>query len=300
VLREINAVAVAGATSISATALLGAPRPACRLGEFVSIAGTLVELLRARRLRVTSSLERNVGTNFRESLRWLADGGLIERIHDSDGVVLHVPAGKRVNLDFYKNNTIHFFLVPSLLTRSLLAGVPPDALTREIAWWLDLYRWEFPLPEREALAMDVTRWIMWYRERGALVGDTVVREHPVVAATSGVLENYREAYAVAGRTIAAQKEWPITRQALLQRMRRQFQTSLLLGEAQKPEGNNVMLFGNALTRLAELGHVELVKRGRERWVDRGPKFDALPDLIRRFGTWAPQDPLFVDLSTRTQ
>ena len=208
---------------------------------------------------------------------------------------------KRFNLDFYKNNTIHFFLVPSLLTCALLREVPIGALRAHLAWWLDLYRWEFPLPERgEALAIDVTRWIAWYRERGAVVGDTVVREHPVVRATSGVLENYREAYAVAGRTIAAQKEWPITRQALLQRMRRQFQTSLLLGEAQKPEGNNVMLFGNALTRLAELGHVELVKRGRERWVDRGPKFDALADLILRFGTWAPQDPLFVDLSTRTQ
>jgi glycerol-3-phosphate O-acyltransferase len=301
VLREINAVAVAGATSISATSLLGAPRAACRLNDFVTVAGTLVELLRARRLRVTGSLERNVGTNFRESLRWLAEGGLIERIHDSDGVVLHVPAGKRVNLDFYKNNTIHFFLVPSLLTRALLAGVPSDGLAREIAWWLDLYRWEFPLPERgEALSVDVTRWTTWYRERGALVGDTVVREHPIIRATSGVLENFREAYAVAARTIAAQREWPITRQALLQRMRRQFQTSLLLGEAQKPEGNNVMLFGNALARLAELGQVELVKRGRERWVDRGPQFDALPDLIRRFGTWAPQEPLFVDLSVGTQ
>ena len=106
--------------------------------------------------------------------------------------------------------------------------------------------------------------------------------------------------AVAGRTIAAQKEWPITRQALLQRMRRQFQTSLLLGEAQKPEGNNVMLFGNALSRLAELEHVELVRRARERWVDRGPAFDALPELIQRFGTWAPDERLFVDCSAGTQ
>jgi glycerol-3-phosphate O-acyltransferase len=301
VLREINAVAVAGATSISATALLGAPRPACRLNDFAAVAGTLIEMLRVRRLRVTSSLERNATTNFRESLRWLADGGLIERIHDNDGVVLHVPAAKRVNLDFYKNNTIHFFLVPSLLTRALLAGVPFDGLAKEIAWWLDLYRWEFPLPERgEALAIDVTRWITWYRERGAIVGDTVVREHPIVRATSGVLENFREAYAVAACTIAAQKEWPITRQALLQRMKRQFQTSLLLGEAQKPEGNNMMLFGNALTRVAELGHVKLEKRGRERWVDRGPASDGLPELIRRFGTWAPQEPLFVDLSAGTQ
>ena len=261
----------------------------------------LVELLRARRVRVTASLERNVGTNFRESLKWLADGGLIERLHDSDGVVLHVPAGKRVNLDFYKNNTIHFFLVPSLLTRALLAGVPPDALATEIAWWLDLYRWEFPLPERgEALAADVSRWTAWYRERGALAGETLVADHPIVRATEGILENFREAYVVAARTIAGQKEWPIARPALLQRMRRQFQTSLLLGEAQKPEGNNVILFGNALTRLAELEHVELVRRGRERWIDRGPAFETLPELLQRFGALAPRERVFVDCSAGTQ
>jgi glycerol-3-phosphate O-acyltransferase len=301
VLREINVVAVAGATSISATALLGAPRPACRREDFVRDASTLVELLRVRRVRVTASLERNVGTNFRESLKWLADGGLIERLHDGDGVVLHVPPGKRVTLDFYKNNTIHFFLVPALLTRALLAGVPLDALPTEVAWWLDLYRWEFPLPERgEALAADVSAWTAWYRERGALDGATIVADHPVVQATSGVLENVREAYAIAARTIATQKEWPITRPALLQRMRRQFQTSLLLGDAQKPEGNNVILFGNALSRLAELEHVELVRRGRERWIDRGPAFEALPDLIRRFGTWAPRERVFVDCSAGTQ
>src|SRR5262249_6414290 len=33
-LREVNDVAVSGATSVSATALLGAPRPACRLEDF--------------------------------------------------------------------------------------------------------------------------------------------------------------------------------------------------------------------------------------------------------------------------
>ena len=72
-----------------------------------------------------------------------------------------------------------------------------------------------------------------------------------------------------------------------QRMRRQFQTSLLLGEVRQPEGNSMITFGNALSRLAELGHVSIIRRGRggrERWVDRGPAFDRLPDLIRHFGT----------------
>jgi len=90
-----------------------------------------------------------------------------------------------------------------------------------------------------------------------------------------------------GRVGEIAEEWPILQSALVQRMQRQFQTSLLLGEVHKPEGNSMITFGNALSRLAELGHVAVVRRGRggrERWVDRGPAFDHLPELIRHFGT----------------
>ncbi|HYV67501.1 MAG TPA: 1-acyl-sn-glycerol-3-phosphate acyltransferase [Myxococcales bacterium] len=284
-LREVNAVAVAGATSLSATALLGAQRAACRIEEFVASANALVGLLRAKEVRLTASLERNVDLNFKESLDWLANGGLVERLVDSDGVVIHVPTEKRMNLDFYKNNTIHFFLVPSLLTCALLAEVPLGALRGHLGWWLDLYRWEFPLPERDQLSAEIGRWLAYYRETGALLGDTAVPDHPVVRATAGLLENFREAYLVTARTLAANQEWPIAQPALTKRMARQFQTSLLLDEVRKPEGGSMMTFGNALSRLTELGHVTLThggRTGRERWVERGPNFERLPELIRHF------------------
>jgi len=286
-LREVNQAAVAGATAVSATALLGAPRPACRMTEFLGNARALTSLLRASGVRLTASLERNERSDFRESLRWLESGGLIERLVDSGGVVLHVPPGKRFNLDFYKNNIIHFFLIPSLLTRALLAEVSFGALRAHVGWWLDLYRWEFPLPERDALTAEIGRWLEHYRETGAMIGDTAAPDHPIIQATAGILENFREAYLVAARTIAAQEEWPITQDGLTQKMRRQFATSLLLGEVRKPEGNSMVIFGNALSRLAELGHVTTVRRGRggrEPWVDRGPNADRLAELIRHFGT----------------
>jgi glycerol-3-phosphate O-acyltransferase len=256
------------------------------MGDFVRSAHVLVDLLQASGVRLTASLARNVRGDFRESLRWLADGGLIERLVDSRGVVLHVPTEKRLSLDFYKNNIIHFFLLPSLLSRALLAGVPEDDLRADVAWWLDLYRWEFPLPERDALAAAVTRWLAHYRQAEALVGATPVRDHPLFRATEGILDPFREAYLIAVRTVAAQEEWPIAQAALTERMRRQFATALLLGEAQKPEGNSVITFGNVLSRLTELKHVTAVQRGRggrERWLDRGPSFERLPDLLARFG-----------------
>jgi glycerol-3-phosphate O-acyltransferase len=278
---------VAGATAVSASALLGAPRPGCRMAEFLSAAHALVALLRTSGVRLTDSLDRNEQSDFHESLSWLQSGGLLERLVDSGGVVLHVPPGKRFNVDFYKNNIIHFFLVPSLLTRALLAELPFSALRAYIGWWLDFYRWEFPLPERDALAAEIGRWLDYYRETGAMVGDAAAPDHPVIRATVGLLENFREAYLVAARTMAAQEEWPIRQDALAARMRRQFATSLLLHEVHKPEGNSMVTFDNALSRLVELGHVTSERKGRggrERWIDRGPAFDRLPDLIGHLGT----------------
>ncbi len=286
-LREVNGAAVAGATAISATVLLAAPRAASRMADFVRSAHVLVELLQLSGVRLTASLTRNVAEDFRESLRWLTDGGLVERLVDSRGVVLHVPTEKRLNLDFYKNNIIHFFLLPSLMSRALLAGVPDEAMRAHVAWWLDLYRWEFPLPERDALAAEVARWMEHYRRVDAVGAATVVSDHAIFRATQGILDPFREAYLIATRTVAAQEEWPIAQAALTERMRRQFATALLLGEAQKREGNSVITFGNVLSRLSELGHITAEDRGRggrERWLDRGPAFDRLPDLIARFGT----------------
>jgi len=47
----------------------------------------------------------------------------------------------------------------------------------------------------------------------------------------------------------------------------------------------MITFGNALSRLAELGHVAVTRggrAGREGWVERGPAFDRLPELIQHF------------------
>lgn len=281
-LRDINSAAVAGATAVSATALLGAPRRACRLEEFLRASSALLALLRLQNVCLTASLVRNEASGFRESLAWLEGGGLIERLVDGDGVVLHVPTAKRTNLDYYKNNTIHFFLLPALVARALWAGVHRPELVQTVAWWLDLYRWEFPLPAREGLAAEVTSWVAHLEALGALHGDRLDGTHPVSQVLLGVLENFREGYLVAARTVAGQRQWPVEQGALVDGMRRQFATGRLLGEIHKPEGNSVVIFGNALLRLGELGMVGVTRRGRrERWFDRGPSFDRISELVRQ-------------------
>jgi len=113
------------------------------------------------------------------------------------------------------------------------------------------------------------------------VDDRLDPTHVVVRATAGILENFREAYWMAARTLAAQREWPVKQPELLQRMRREFAAGLLLGEAHKPEGSSVVTFSNAIARFTELGLVGVTRGrgGRDRLIEAGPAFDGVVELV---------------------
>jgi len=283
-LREVNNATVAGATSVSATVLLSAPHAAIRFYDFLAAARTLTQYLLDQGVAITASLERNMGSEFRESIHFLESGGLVQVISDVEGLVLHVPPHKRMILDFYKNNTIHFFLLPALVSRALLRGLRGPEMHEDVAWWLDMFRWEFPLPEREELAAQLRGLFDYYRSVGAIQSPEgpVRPDHPLVRATAGILDNFQEAYWIAARGIA-ELQRPTPRKAVIALLRRRYETSLLLGEARKPEGGGTVTLSNALERFRELGIIAMHDRGRgrDRIVERGPAFDGLPALLRR-------------------
>ncbi|HVN85095.1 MAG TPA: 1-acyl-sn-glycerol-3-phosphate acyltransferase [Candidatus Binatia bacterium] len=281
-LREVNNVEVAGATSVSSTVLLSAPQPALRRADFVRGAQALVGLLRHLNVHFTASLERNIGTDFRESIAFMEAGGLIQRLQGPAGGVIHVPAEKRMNLDFYKNNSIHFFLLPALLTHALSIGRRGAAIKDEVSWWLDMFRWEFALPEREQVAVDLGRILDYFRSDGVLSNggdETLQTDHPLVPTLLGLLENFRECYWVAAQSLAELPDKGSSRKALLQTMRKRFETGRLLGEVKRIEGNSVVTLGNALSRFAELNVLVINRgRGKEQIVRRGPQFSRIERL----------------------
>lgn len=291
ILREVNAVTVVGATSVSSTVLLSSPHAAWRYPEFLTAAQTLLRFLRHQHIRITASLERNA-EDFKENLAFLESGGLIQRL-PAEGGVIHLPPEKRLILDFYKNNSIHFFLLPALLSRALLTGLQGAALKDEVSWWLDLYRWEFALPEREAVAVELGHLLEYFRAEGAISvsdGDTVNADHPLVRSTAGILDNFCEAYWIAAVTLMALKPAGMPQKALIETMRRRYATGLLLGEVRKSEGNSSVTLGNALNRYAEVGLISVSSgpKGRERIVRPGPQFEQLDRLGRRLAAHLPQ------------
>ncbi len=282
-LREVNEVAVVGATSLSSTVLLSAPPGPTRFEDFVASARTLAQLLRWRGVAFSPSLERNLTTaSFGEITSFLASSGLID-LTEKDGVrLLDVPTAKRKTLDFYKNNSIHFFLLPSLVAHAGLRGLPRSSLKGELWWWLELFRWEFALPEREAVAAEVGRILEYFRAHGAVLGDDL-RGSALIRALAGILENFRETYWIAVRTARQLDGGGVSESQLIEQMRRRFDAALLLGEVSKPEGSSQVTFGNAISRLVEVGCLERETRAgqRERWLRRGPVFADLEGIGAR-------------------
>jgi len=290
ILRDVNGVTVAGASSVAATVLLSSPHAAWRYDQFIAGAHALVALLRRLGVQFTGFLSRTEG-DFKESLAFLEASHLVQRKPDDADVIL-VPAEKRLTLDFYKNNSIHFFLVPALLARALAMDVRGEALQSEIRWWLDLYRWEFALPERSSLAADIAQWVEYFRQQGALGAegaDVLATDHPLVRVAAGILDNFCEAYWVVARAIAQVDAAGTTQKAFLEAAQKSYATSLLLGEVRRPEGNTVVTLGNALNRFAELGLVVLGpgERSRDRRVQRGPEFANVGALMSRLAANLP-------------
>lgn len=285
-LREVNAVTVAGATSVSASVLLALPHRACRQDDFVTRALALTAFLRVHGVRFTASLERNAEGEFRENLAFLESGGLVQRLAETRSVI-HVPSERRLALDFYKNNTLHFFLLPALLIDALQRGCRDAALYDDVSWWLDLLRWEFPLPERPDVAVALDDLRGYLRGVGALGGeDGEVPDatHPFVASVGALLDNFREAYWIAAQALQELPEAGAPQKAVLERMQKRYRAGLLLGEVRKPEGNSSVTLGNALSRFAELETVAVrAGKGRERLIERGPAFATLESFATRIG-----------------
>jgi glycerol-3-phosphate O-acyltransferase len=282
-LREVNEAAVAGATSLSSTVLLAAPQLAIRYGDFVTAARALTSLLLARGVTLTASLQRNT-ENFLESLRFLQSGKLIEWMRDRGGDIIYAPPEKRLILDFYKNNIIHFFVIPSLVAHALRRGVAADALRDEVWWWLELFRWEFALPERPAVAAEIESTLQHLRAHGVVGDDGVRRNHVLLVFGDGILENFREAYWIAAKTLLDVDADGLARKAAIARMQKSFMMHQLLGQAQKPEGNSAITFANALSRFAEMRCIQIAPRGRggkEHAVVPGEAFERLVGFERR-------------------
>jgi glycerol-3-phosphate O-acyltransferase len=160
--RSINAVTIVTPLSIMATAVLANHRGGFRLPELLATCETFMSFLKRYEVPMASTLLESPEV-FHDTLSMLVNWKIVDVLEDDgqqDGSFYHVDNDRKMKLEYYKNNIVHFFISHAFAATSFLTG--PDEVKREESVISDyvfmkhLFRNEFVFNETEDEAERVS------------------------------------------------------------------------------------------------------------------------------------------------
>lgn len=263
IVEGINWAAVANATSLAASVLMGSAHRGIRREELAERMQQFMELLRLQEARLTKALEADAG-NFDESIAFLLRADLVKSVADSRGEILYFEESRRQALDLYRNTIVHFLAVPSFIARSLLVGAHPDELRDDLALWEEIFYQEFYTPREGHSGIGRNAFLSHFSDAG-WVSTREGRLVPTAAGevvfeclaeqTRSVIEVYRVACAV-----VAQLEGEVNAKEFSERVASQFECAELLGNATRREAANDTTYSNARDMLVRRGVLRVGSR----------------------------------------
>ncbi len=289
VLRAINMNVTATVSSLAATALLAHAKNAIRRDELFETVHSLRSLLRMRHAPMSEPLAKE-DLDFDSMVQFLISSDLVGELKDAREVVYTFDDKKRCALDFYKNNIVHFLVVPSILSQAIQRGITRTELWKELFWWVHLFRYEFFLPEDRIVENRAEIFL------GHFISEKIVEENAdgitptqegrkQLALYAGILANFREGYFAVLEAVSNQRQWPVPEKRLLSEISLTFGKFFLLKEVHRPESRNPVVFKNALQSLITTGQLAVrqasVGKGKSTTLyEQGPHFEDLAEIRR--------------------
>jgi glycerol-3-phosphate O-acyltransferase len=288
--ERINWSAVANATSVAATVLLGSPHRGLLRSELVQRMRGIVDLLRAQGVGFTAALEADTA-DFSESLAFLENAHLVHVDDDPRGAVAYFDESRRRALDIYRNSIAHYMAGPSFMARRLLVGVSAKELQEDLDAWQAVFFHEYfvassgpdartLLEHFEAQGLVQCHDDDWEATRSGRGFLGCLSEQ-----TLGVLEVYRAM--CDGLLISLDSdEATLSRKQLEKAAEAEFERDRLLGRSGRVEAANTTTYGNVLRLLQGRGVLSTRQReGRRSSIEtvlaRGEHWEALAGLRDR-------------------
>jgi len=294
IVERINGAAVANATSVAATVLLGVPHRGLLRQELVERMQQVVGLLRLEGVSLTQPLAADEAT-FEDAIAFLLRADLVESADDPRGEILYYSESRRRALDIYRNSITHYLATASFLARSILRSASDKEVREDAAAWHELFYREFFVPCDESLARRCELLLGHFEESGwarleAERWHASAAGAPILRCLAEQARGVIEAYAACCSALSVLEgdpggTTPVDRKGLRKQAESYFRNAELLGEAARLEAANDTTFSNVLDLLVERGIlVENLGSGR-RSADaryaRGEEWAALGELKER-------------------
>ncbi len=179
IVYSINQISVVSTVSLVSAAFLASPQGALTRGELMQICRVFMGWLSSADTRLSNALN-NPPPAIAEALNALKEEDLVQEIKgESDEPdfekVFFVPEEKRLTLEFYKNNILHFFIPASFVATSILSA-PGGSTTREqitddYTYFRKLFKYEFVYDLEFSDEQRVKRALDYFESNGCIARD---------------------------------------------------------------------------------------------------------------------------------
>ncbi|MCS6799400.1 MAG: 1-acyl-sn-glycerol-3-phosphate acyltransferase [Myxococcota bacterium] len=277
---EINRVTVVTPSALLATALLLPRRRGITWSDQVALCPRLADELVGLGAPMASALDggRVRPEVLAEAVELFLDGKLLVRHGRGEHAVFEVPEERRLAVEYYKNNTLHFFVAHALVAAAVGAGrsraepATEHAVRERVRMLSRLYKYEFSYRADasfdeifdEALGGLLARG--WLERRADRLA-TPAEAAPSLALYASLLQTYFESYAIAARACEALFARPMSRKEWLRHALSLGERTYLAGEIALRESVSRHRLENALLAFDGLGLVRAGDDGQVRLAD---------------------------------
>lgn len=292
------------AKSIVATVVLSNRVSALTYEELVGLCRWLAEYVRVAEMPLSTPDDDSFSRSLEQTVRRLIRSGMLT-VTEAVPRRYQVDARRRVLLNFYKNNSIHCFVVPGIATVALLDwiregtnGAGSEAgrveVMRRAMEIRDLLKFDFFFSPRREFERDVNRAADFLFGYGWMQADpptmgVVFRERfkdlenlSVYVRTLGEL---LESYQLMGLFFSQSGENRWEKRALINRVIKFAESRQAMNALRYPESISAYNFGNALLWYEHRGWVQLKKANEGTMIDRVVEAPTIHDSIKKLGDW---------------
>ncbi|MDZ4224622.1 MAG: hypothetical protein U1D33_01810, partial [bacterium] len=260
--HAINKQVVVIPQALAASALLITSRRGAEDHKTESVFKELLHYLQWKQIKLSDTLAKSPDGAYKEAIHQFASTGLIKKHMGLDETFYEIPPEKRLELDFFKNVSIHYFVSLSLWCNLLLSRKSETFLVKNLvdafAFFQRIFYYEFRFSTRRALEEHLDKLCCYLQERKAVEyhdGEMrLLREgRPLLKDFSMLIRNFIEAYYIAWKTYLLRPIYPDNAKELTKAMLTHGKHQLMLGEIQYPEAVSQATFENAIQAFQALG-----------------------------------------------
>lgn len=278
IIQRINEVSVVTPFALVCAALLTYPQKGVYRRELMNIIQVFYDYLKDRRAVLAETFQQlpaaiEEALSLCEARKLIAPIEKEEELADELGLgAFTIDESKRLILEYYKDNIIHFFLPAALAATAILATQGFEFTRAQVLadyrFLKDFFKYEFVYDDSGSEA-QVDQTLAYFTRRG-VIGPLGTQDDAYLLSAAGLkelsyfanlLHNYLESYWITFRAIKYLKKRPRNERDFLKRIHSIGNKLFKVGEIERAESLSDANFRNALKLFGEKGVI--VKRAKQ-------------------------------------